>query len=161
MSTLILILLIIEFAIFFLNAIMPVRTFRFQNLMLVLSLFTIIFTIIIVNAPINTASANHIYNACSSLSTASTIRCVFPAPERAAALRIANCESTALVNDNIARRRGLGRWARNGQYIGIYQMGSRERARYGSYSIGSPAIRQVIAARNLWVARGWQPWACR
>ena len=64
------------------------------------------------------------------------------------AIRVAWCES---------------RWhtdARNGQYLGIFQMGRWERSRYGQ---GADAAAQVRAAWRYFVATGktWGPWACR
>lgn len=88
------------------------------------------------------------------------IKCYWPAHSRWYALRVAECESTASAPERIARRRGLGRWARNGQYVGIFQMGVHERRRYGWYRKGAPARVQVLSARRLYWHRGWQPWAC-
>lgn len=51
-------------------------------------------------------------------------------------------------------------WAANGQYLGLFQMGSSERARYGH---GSGAWAQSRAAYRYFVASGrdWSPWSCR
>lgn len=51
-------------------------------------------------------------------------------------------------------------WARNGQYLGIFQMGSSERAKYGH---GNGAWAQARAARRYFVASGrdWSPWSCK
>lgn len=48
----------------------------------------------------------------------------------------------------------------NGQYLGIFQMGSSERATYGH---GRTALRQARAALRYFVASGrdWSPWDCR
>jgi hypothetical protein len=64
------------------------------------------------------------------------------------ALQVAQCES----HYNI--------WARNGQYLGIFQMGSNERATYGH---GNNAWAQARAAYRYFVAsgRGWGPWECK
>ena len=64
------------------------------------------------------------------------------------ALRVAYCESKYYV------------WAGNGQYQGIFQMGSSERARYGH---GPGAWAQARAAYRYFVASGrdWSPWTCR
>lgn len=64
------------------------------------------------------------------------------------ALRVAWCES---------------RWsprARNGQYLGIFQMGSWERHRFGH---GPDAYSQARAAWRYFKASGkdWSPWSCR
>lgn len=64
------------------------------------------------------------------------------------ALRVSWCES---------------RWhttARNGQYLGLFQMGSWERRKFGH---GSSAWAQSMAARRYFRATGktWGPWSCR
>lgn len=62
------------------------------------------------------------------------------------ALRVARCES------------GLSTGAANGQYEGLFQMGSSERSRYGS---GSSAWDQARAAHAYYsAAGGWGPWTC-
>jgi hypothetical protein len=68
----------------------------------------------------------------------------------------ANC-SEALY---IARREsGFETWAANGQYLGLFQMGSSERATYATIGY-STAYQQTVAAHNLFLARGWEPWTC-
>jgi hypothetical protein len=48
-------------------------------------------------------------------------------------------------------------YARNGQYLGIFQMGSAERARFGhSWEVWG----QARAAYAYWRLAGWRPWAC-
>lgn len=64
------------------------------------------------------------------------------------ALRVSWCES---------------RWyrqARNGQYLGLFQMGSWERATYGH---GKDALTQAQAAFRYFVVSGkdWSPWTCK
>lgn len=51
-------------------------------------------------------------------------------------------------------------WSRNGQYLGIFQMGSNERARYGH---GNDVWTQARAAYRYFVdsGRDWSPWACK
>ena len=51
-------------------------------------------------------------------------------------------------------------WAANGQYLGLFQMGSSERRRYGH---GSGAWAQSRAAYRYFVdsGRDWSPWSCR
>jgi hypothetical protein len=51
-------------------------------------------------------------------------------------------------------------WAQNGEYLGIFQMGAWERARYGH---GPGAWAQARAAFRYFVASGrdWSPWSCR
>lgn len=58
---------------------------------------------------------------------------------------------------------GEGSWhwfASNGQYLGTFQMGSRERATYGH---GPSLVHQVAAAARYWRASGrdWSPWECK
>jgi hypothetical protein len=52
------------------------------------------------------------------------------------------------------------RWAANGQYLGIFQMGSWERSTYGH---GNGAWAQAKAAWRYFVASGkdWSPWSCK
>ncbi len=68
----------------------------------------------------------------------------------AQAMRVVGCETGGTYSV----------WARNGQYLGLFQMGSRERARYGH---GSTARLQARAAFRYFVASGrdWSPWACK
>jgi hypothetical protein len=49
--------------------------------------------------------------------------------------------------------------ARNGQYVGLFQMGARERAIYGD---GATALEQARAAYVYFVVSGrdWSPWTC-
>jgi hypothetical protein len=63
------------------------------------------------------------------------------------ALAVARCES------------GYRTWATNGQYLGLFQMGSSERARYGH---GTDAWSQSRAAYRYFAATGyyWSPWTC-
>lgn len=64
------------------------------------------------------------------------------------ALAVARCES------------GLSVWATNGQYLGLFQMGSYARAAYGH---SNTALGQARAAYNYFVASGrnWSPWECK
>ena len=66
----------------------------------------------------------------------------------AQALRVAWCESRFDTR------------ARNGQYRGLFQMGSWERRKYGH---GSTAREQARAAYRYFVATGrtWGPWECK
>lgn len=81
------------------------------------------------------------------------IRLIF-GPYASQALVVAECEST--VGE-------AGRWAVNGQYVGIFQMGEWERENYGWYTVGAPALVQVRSAYRYFVASGsdWSPWACK
>ena len=46
-------------------------------------------------------------------------------------------------------------WVSNGQYLGIFQMGSHERARYGH---GNNVWAQAKAAYAYFKDAGWHPW---
>jgi hypothetical protein len=50
--------------------------------------------------------------------------------------------------------------AQNGQYLGLFQMGSSERRLFGH---GDTAIAQARAAHRYFVASGrnWSPWSCK
>lgn len=77
------------------------------------------------------------------------IRQVF-GPYAEQAIRVADCETG-----------GTFWWgASNGQYLGIFQMGASERARYGH---GNGPWPQARAAYRYFVASGrdWSPWQCR
>jgi hypothetical protein len=64
------------------------------------------------------------------------------------AIRVARCESHLDVN------------AQNGQYLGLFQMGSSERRRFGH---GRTAYQQAKAAHRYFVLSGrdWSPWSCK
>lgn len=64
------------------------------------------------------------------------------------ALQVARCESR------------LRTWARNGEYLGLFQMGSAARALFGH---GSTAFEQALAAHRYFVfsGRDWSPWNCK
>jgi hypothetical protein len=51
-------------------------------------------------------------------------------------------------------------WARNGQYLGLFQMGTSERRLFGH---GPSAVAQARAAHRYFVASGrdWSPWSCK
>jgi hypothetical protein len=50
--------------------------------------------------------------------------------------------------------------AQNGQYLGLFQMGSHERDMYGH---GPTALTQALAAHKYFVLtdRDWSPWSCK
>jgi hypothetical protein len=50
--------------------------------------------------------------------------------------------------------------AQNGQYLGLFQMGSSERQLFGH---GRSAYEQAVAANRYFVysGRDWSPWSCR
>jgi len=64
------------------------------------------------------------------------------------AVRVSRCES------------GLTIGAENGQYLGLFQMGSWERSTYGH---GWNPWAQARAAWRYFVASGkdWSPWSCK
>jgi hypothetical protein len=64
------------------------------------------------------------------------------------AIRVARCESR------------LRTTARNGQYLGLFQMGSSERRLFGH---GRSAFEQSKAAHRYFVysGRDWSPWSCK
>ena len=63
-------------------------------------------------------------------------------------LRVARCESVYSVD------------AHNGQYLGLFQMGSNERQLFGH---GGSARAQARAAHRYFVVSGrdWSPWSCK
>jgi hypothetical protein len=70
-------------------------------------------------------------------------------PYCAQALSVSWCESRHYV------------WARNGQYLGLFQMGSYARSRYGHHTTN--AWIQSRAAYRYFVdsGRDWSPWSCK
>lgn len=77
------------------------------------------------------------------------IRAVF-GPYADEALVVSRCESG----------RGRSTRARNGQYLGTFQMGEHERALFGH---GDTALEQAVAAHAYFVdsGRDWSPWSCK
>lgn len=49
-------------------------------------------------------------------------------------------------------------WANNGQYLGLFQMGSFARSRYGH---GWNPWAQARAAHRYYRDAGWSPWECQ
>jgi Lysozyme like domain len=74
--------------------------------------------------------------------------CAVFANDCRAAIAVASCESHLQTE------------ARNGQYLGLFQMGSYERRLFGH---GSTAHEQAVAAHRYFVSSGrdWSPWSCR
>ena len=83
----------------------------------------------------------------AAASPANAIRIVF-GRYAADALEVARCES------------GLSTAAQNGQYLGLFQMGSSERVLYGH---GPNAHAQALAAYRYFTSSGrdWSPWGCK
>lgn len=82
------------------------------------------------------------------LASPRSVICRVFGPHCGEALAVARCESR------------LHTWARNGQYVGLFQMGSSERQLFGH---GSSAVEQARAAHRYFVATGrdWSPWSCK
>ena len=74
--------------------------------------------------------------------------CAVFADDCRAAIAVAWCESH------------LRTTAQNGQYLGLFQMGSYERQLFGH---GPTAHEQAVAAHRYYVRSGhdWSPWSCR
>lgn len=112
--------------------------------------------VVVVVAAIVAASASArssgCYRACVSPAQVEqakvAIRKVF-GPYSSQALAVASCES------------GLSVRAYNGQYLGLFQMGSYARSAYGHHPT-SPWV-QARAAYRYFVASGkdWSPWSCQ
>lgn len=66
-------------------------------------------------------------------------------PDRIKAFDVAWCESRFYV------------YARNGQFLGLFQMGEWARSMYGH---GYNAMSQAAAAYRYWRVAGWTPWEC-
>lgn len=66
------------------------------------------------------------------------------------AMRVVRCETGGTYSV----------YAHNGQYLGLFQMGSNERATYGH---GYTALAQAKAAYRYFVdsGRDWSPWSCK
>ena len=79
---------------------------------------------------------------------AKTIICKVFGPYCRAALAVAWCESKWYI------------WAVNGQYRGLFQMGSYERGLFGH---GPGAWAQARAAKKYFILSGrdWSPWSCK
>ena len=100
-------------------------------------------------APTASPSANYSPEVERKQAAARVAICKTFGPYCSQALRVSWCESRHYV------------WARNGQYLGLFQMGSFARSRYGhSYN---NAWVQARAAYRYFVdsGRDWSPWACK
>lgn len=80
-------------------------------------------------------------------------------PPRAAICRVfaSHCQDALAVAWCESR---LQTTAQNGQYLGLFQMGSQARSLFGH---GASAHDQATAARRYFVRSGrdWSPWSCR
>jgi hypothetical protein len=79
---------------------------------------------------------------------AKIIICKVFGPYCGEALSVSWCESKWYV------------WAKNGQYLGLFQMGYYARSKYGH---SSGAWGQARAAKEYFVDSGknWSPWSCK
>lgn len=64
-----------------------------------------------------------------------------------AAISVAHCETGGTFDVN----------AQNGQFLGLFQMGSYARSRYGH---SGTALGQARAAYAYFLDAGWSPWQC-
>lgn len=80
--------------------------------------------------------------------TPQTVICRIFGPYCGEALRVSGCESHFRTD------------AQNGQYLGLFQMGTTERRIFGH---GSSAEEQAKAAHRYFIASGrdWSPWSCK
>ena len=80
--------------------------------------------------------------------TPQAVICRIFGPHCREAIAVARCESR------------LQTWARNGEYVGLFQMGVSERLLFGH---GESAEVQARAALRYFVASGrdWSPWGCK
>ena len=71
-------------------------------------------------------------------------------PYASQAMAVARCETGGTFSI----------YAQNGQYLGLFQMGSHERYTYGH---GYSALAQARAAYRYFLASGkdWSPWSCK
>lgn len=67
--------------------------------------------------------------------------------ERVKTFDVIACETGGAYNTN----------AKNGQFLGLFQMGDWARRRYGH---GSTALAQARAAHLYYLESGWSGWAC-
>jgi hypothetical protein len=70
------------------------------------------------------------------------------------AINVAACESGGGDPKNISI------YAQNGQYLGMFQMGTNERATYAKIGYDTP-YQQTVAAWNYFAVSGWSPWDCQ
>lgn len=90
--------------------------------------------------------ADHLYKRYNQLNNNPKLAiCYFFKSNCAKALSVAWCESK------------YHRYARNGQYMGIWQMGNFARDTYGH---GDTPLEQTYYAYQYYKDEGWQPWSC-
>lgn len=73
------------------------------------------------------------------------------------ALRVARCESGYWSNCCSSGGGTKAHYNYPSQYKGLFQMGEAERAKYG---FNWCAGKQVHAAYQMFLDRGWSPWSC-
>ena len=106
--------------------------------------------VIAVAAPAASARPEVAKDRRNAVNAMAAIIAVWPKQYRAEAYRVAGCE-TGYTYDV---------YARNGQYLGLWQMGSYARGRYGH---SWTALGQARAAYRYFVdsGRDWSPWECK
>lgn len=101
---------------------------------------------------------------CIAVSVAVTSAGATPAHENVAANKVAICQ---VFNRHCGEALRVSwcesrwhTWARNGQYLGLFQMGSSERRIYGH---SSTALGQARSAYAYFRASRytWRPWSCK
>jgi hypothetical protein len=105
---------------------------------------TVVLSIALIGLTGQTAQAS---SSNSNYQSALRAVCHYFGPYCSQAMQIVNCETGGTYDP----------WASNGQYLGIFQMGSEVRAIYGH---GNNVWAQAKAAYALFRARGFQPWLC-
>lgn len=109
-------------------------------------LFLIPLLLIALGGATGTASAGH----ASNYKVAQRAVCHYFGSYCSQAMEVVKCETGGTYSP----------WAANGQYLGIFQMGSHERATYGH---GNNVWAQARAAWNYFSVTGkdWSPWQCK
>ncbi len=94
--------------------------------------------------------ADHVYRQYAELKQPAKAICYVFGVYCQQALAVASCESGHAYSIN----------AHNGQYLGMFQMGSSERATYGH---GDTPLEQALAAHRYFIDSGkdWSPWSCK
>lgn len=117
-------------------------------------LLTTVAVLITLGGAASTAQASN-YNTSSNYAQVRKAVCYyFPGSLCNQAMNVVGCETGHTYSV----------WAKNGQYLGIFQMGSGERGRFGH---GNNAWAQAKAARAYYDYEisihqwGWRPWSCK
>lgn len=91
----------------------------------------------------------------STTSAYVAITCTWPPYLVQSAWSLAMCESTAHDPSPYPNH---GIYARNGEHVGLFQMGDGERSAHGWYVVGSSAYVQSAAGYDLYRSRRFGPW---